>query len=288
MATRIKMIHYPRSARELTALLDKGKGRIAPVGGGVSFSFSSPPKIVELASLRSLGLDRIVRGKNGLRLGAMVTIAQLASSPDAARFRNGLLATAASQVAATPNRNLITVGGNAIRLFIWSDLPSVYCAMGAVFKVRGPKGMRMISCEEFYAAQPLTVLKPSEFLEEVIVPAAVHHSGGAFEKFSETSNTFALVSAAACVALSSPGRCASARLVIGGLQLLPRVSGEAARILEGHVPSPELVQEAAAAAVGAVRVVRDIRVSDEYKKELALRIARRVLQGAFSSAGGKK
>ncbi|MCX6339282.1 MAG: FAD binding domain-containing protein [Candidatus Aureabacteria bacterium] len=288
MATRIKMIHYPRSARELTALLDKGKGRIAPVGGGVSFSFSSPPKIVELASLRSLGLDRIVRGQNGLRLGAMVTIAQLAASPDAARFRNGLLATAASRVAATTNRNLITVGGNAIRLFIWSDLPSVYCAMGAVFKVRGTKGMRKISCDEFYAAQPLTVLKHTEFLEEIIIPAADHRSGGAFEKFSETSNTFAFVSAAACVTLGSSGRCASARLVIGGLRLLPRVSGEAARILEGHIASPELIQKAAAATVGAVKVVRDIRVSDEYKKELASTVARRVLENAFRLAGGKK
>jgi len=288
MMTRIKLIHYPRSAKELTALLDKGKGRVAPVGGGVSFSFSSPPKIAELASLRSLGLDRIVRGKNGLRLGAMVTIAQLAASPDAARFRGGLLATAASRVAATPNRNLITVGGNAIRLFIWSDLPSVYCAMGAVFAVRGVKGMRKISCDEFYAAQPLTVLKRSEFLEEVIVPDTGPHSGGAFEKFSETANTFALVSAAACVALGSSGKCASARLVIGGLQLLPRVSKEAARILEGQVPSPELMRKAAAAAVCAVKVVRDIRVSDEYKKGLALTVARRALEDAFRTAGGKR
>jgi carbon-monoxide dehydrogenase medium subunit len=288
MATKIKMIHYPRSARELTALLDRGKGRIVPVGGGVSFSFSSPSKIAELASLRSLGLDKIVRGRNGLRLGAMVTIYQMAASPDAAQFRDGLLALAASRVAATPNRNLITVGGNAIRLFIWSDLPSVYCAMGAVFKVRGPKGMRKISCDEFYAAQPLTVLKCSEFLEEIIVPASDPRSGGAFEKFSETSNTFALVSAAACVTLGSSGRCASARLVIGGLQLLPRVSEEAARILEGRVPSPELMQKAAAAAVGAVKVVRDIRVSDEYKKGLALTVARRAFEDAFRAAGGKK
>jgi len=288
MAAKIKLIHYPRSARELTALLDRGKGRIVPVGGGVSFSFSSPSKIAELASLRSLGLDKILRGRNGLRLGAMVTIAQLAASPDAAQFRDGLLALAASRVAATPNRNLITIGGNAIRLFIWSDLPSVYCAMGAVFKVRGPNGMKKISCDEFYASQPLTVLKGSEFLEEIIVPAGAPCSGGAFEKFSETSNTFALVSAAACVTLGSSGRCASARLVIGGLQLLPRVSEQAARILEGRVPSPELMQKAAAAAVGAVKMVRDIRVSDEYKKGLALTVARRALEGAFRAAGGKK
>ncbi len=288
MIAGIKLIHYPRSAKELVDLLDKGKGRIVPVGGGVSFSFSSPAKIAALASLRSLGLDRIVRDGNGLRIGAMVTVAQLAASPAAARFRGGLLAEAASRVAATPNRNLITVGGNAIRLFIWSDLPSVYCAMGAVFAVRGMKGKRKISCDEFYAAQPLTILKRSEFLEEVIVPDAGPRSGGAFEKFSETANTFALVSASACVALGRSGKCASARLVIGGLQLLPRVSEEAARILEGQVPSRDLMEKAAAAAVRAIKVVKDIRVSDEYKKGLAVTVSRRVLENAFLKAGGKR
>lgn len=286
--SKITTIHYPKNRSELFSLLEKGRGRIAPVGGGVSFSFSTPPKITELASLRSLGIDGIARDKNGLRLGAMATVAQLAASPAALRFRGGLLAAAASRVAATPNRNLITLGGNAVRLFIWSDLPAVYCAMGAMFKVRGPKGARGMPSDEFYAAQPLGILKRCEYLEEIIVPAAGPRSGGAFEKFSETSNTFALASATACVGLAASGKCASVRLVIGGLQLLPRVSEEAARVLEGRVPSPGLIREAAAAAVGALKAARDIRASDEYKRDLAGTMAERALKEAFRKAGGKK
>ncbi len=288
MSAKITAIHYPKNRSELFSLLNKGRGRIAPVGGGVSFSFSTPPKITELASLRSLGIDEIIRDRNSLRLGAMATVAQLAASPAALRFRNGLLAAAASRVAATPNRNLITLGGNAIRLFIWSDLPTVYCAMGALFKVRGPKGMRRMPCDEFYAAQPLSALGRCEFLEEIIIPDAGPRSGGSFDKFSETSNTFALASATACVTLAGSGKCASARLVIGGLQLLPRVSGEAARVLEGLLPSPELIREAAAAAAGSLKAVKDIRVSDEYKRGLASAIAERVLETAFRKAGGKQ
>jgi carbon-monoxide dehydrogenase medium subunit len=286
--SKIKAIHYPKKRSELFSILDKGRGRIAPVGGGVSFSFSVPPKITELASLRSLGMDKIVSDRSNLRLGAMATVAQLAASPAALRFRGGLLAVAASRVAATPNRNLITLGGNAVRLFIWSDLPSVYCAMGALFKVRGPKGVRKIPYDEFYAAQPLGILKRCEYLEEIIVPDACPRSGGAFDKFSETSNTFALASATACVTLADLGKCASARLVIGGLQLLPRVSREASRLLEGQVPSAGLIREAAAAAVGELKAVKDTRVSDEYKRELAGTIAGRALEGAFNKAGGKQ
>ncbi|MEJ2745580.1 MAG: FAD binding domain-containing protein, partial [bacterium] len=178
--------------------------------------------------------------------------------------------------------------GKAVRLFLWSDLPSVYCAMGALFKVRGPKGVRKIPYDEFYAAQPLGILKRCEYLEEIIVPDAGPRSGGAFDKFSETSNTFALASATACVTLTGSGKCSSARLVIGGLQLLPRVSREASRLLEGQVPSAGLIREAAAAAVGELKAVKDTRVSDEYKRELAGTIAGRALEGAFNKAGGKQ
>jgi carbon-monoxide dehydrogenase medium subunit len=286
MAARLYKIHNPTSVDELINLLAEGRGRVAPVGGGVSFSFAVPSGITELASLRSLGLDRIELDGEGLRLGAMVTVAQLAESREASRFRNGLLADAASKVAATPNRNLITLGGNACRLFIWSDLPVVYCAAGASFVVRGPEGTRTLSCDELYASQPASVLRHSEFLEEIVVPAPPARSGDAFEKFCETRNQFALVSAAACVTLDDDGKCASARLALGGMQLLPRVSEESARVLKGSSPSAVVIRRAAEAAVAAVRMIKDIRVSEEYKRGLAVTIACRALAGAFERAKG--
>lgn len=286
VAQMIARIHYPGSVRELLTILSAGRGRVAPVGGGVSFSFSAPPGVSELASLRSLGLDGIRLDSQGLRLGALVTMEQLARSPQAATFRNGLFSRAAAVVAATTNRNLITLGGNAVRLFIWSDLPVVYCAADATFIVRGPRGIKRLSCGKFYETQPLSMLSPDQFLEEIVIPPAPKRSGAAHEKFSETANTFAIVSAAACVSLDGAGRCSSARLVLGGLQLLPSVSEAARRVLEGQAPTAQRIEEAAGAAVGSARIVKDMRVSGDYKKELATAIARRVLRGAFSMAGG--
>lgn len=285
MKARIAKIHYPRNAGELVALLGKGRGRVAPVGGGVSFSFSTPPKVSELASMRGLGLDGITLDKKGLHIGALVTIAGLASSARAAKFMGGLIARAAARVAATTNRNLITVGGNAVRLFIWSDLPVVYCATGALFALRGAKGVRRLSAAQFYKVQPQNLLKNHEYLEGITIPVPGPRAGAAYEKFCESENTFALVSAAACVALDRAGKCAAARLALGGLQLLPRVSEKAAVILCGYEPSPARLRDAAAAAVGEAKAVKDIRVTAGYKKELATVVARRVLENAFAAAG---
>jgi carbon-monoxide dehydrogenase medium subunit len=285
---KIRRIHYPRNAGELSALLKKGRGRVAPVGGGVSFSFSVPPKVTELASLRALGLDAVTLDRKGLGLGVLVTVAGLAVSAPARKFLGGLLAETAAKVAATPNRNLITVGGNAMRLFIWSDLPVVYAVAGAVFTVRGEHGARHIPADRFYESQPALMLRPSEFLEKISIPAPPPRTGAAFEKFGETENTFALVSAAAVVTLDRAGRCASARLALGGLRLLPRVSGKAAAVLAGLPPSPARMGVAAAEAVEEAGAVRDIRVSAEYKKRLAAVVGRRAIERAFAAARGGK
>ncbi|MDD5557237.1 MAG: FAD binding domain-containing protein [bacterium] len=284
MRPELKKVHHPKTAEELLALLAAGGGRVAPAGGGVSFAFAIPPGVEELASLRALGLDRIDLDGDGLRIGAMATINLLARSPAAAGFRDGLLAEAASRVAATPNRNLITVGGNACRLFIWSDLPVVYCAAGARFRVRGAKGVRVLSCEEFYRGTPLDMIGRAEYLEEIVIPPAAGRAGDAHRKFFETHNQFGLVSAAASVTLDEAGACRSARLCLGGLRLNPAVSAEAAGVLEGREPSPDRLREAAEAAVAAVKVVRDVRMSDEYKRALAATVGREALEAAFERA----
>ena len=282
----LRMIHHPGSREELVELLDKGRGIVAPVGGGVSFAFSVPPGVKELASLRGLGLDYIRLDGGALHIGAMATLARLAASGEVRGFRDGVIAEAAAVVGSTPNRNLITAGGNAVRLFLWSGPPAVYCAAGASFRVRGASGTRTIPADEFFASQPFKVFHHSEYLEEIVVPPPPPRSGAAYERFNETSKTFPLASAVACVSCDDSGRCVSARLVIGNLSLLPAVAPAAGRILEGREPDADLVGKAAAAAAAEEKVARDVRVSDGYKRELAAVLARRALERAFSLARG--
>jgi carbon-monoxide dehydrogenase medium subunit len=212
---------------------------------------------------------------------------QLAASPHVRNFRNGVVAKTASLVGSTPNRNLITVGGNAMRLFIWSDLPAVYCTLDAAFKVRGPEGERLVGWKEFYRKQPIMHLNRAEFLEEVIIPNAPSRSGASFEKFSETANTFALLTASASVSLDNKGKCVSARLGFGGLQLLPAVSPEVEKMLVGESPTRELIAAAAGTAVEKINMVKDFRVSAGYKRELAVAVGQQVLTHAFKRAQGE-
>ena len=85
----------------------------APMGGGTDLAgqadrgIRSPSVLVDL---RDVGLDELEEVEGGLRIGAAVTLAELASSPLVEPY--AAVATAASLAASPLLRNVCTVGGN--------------------------------------------------------------------------------------------------------------------------------------------------------------------------------
>jgi xanthine dehydrogenase YagS FAD-binding subunit len=71
-----------------------------------------PTRLINLRGVR--GLDQIAGGDDGLRLGPLVTLAQLAAS-DEVRGRYRALADAAGHAATPQIRNAATVGGNLLQ-----------------------------------------------------------------------------------------------------------------------------------------------------------------------------
>jgi xanthine dehydrogenase YagS FAD-binding subunit len=166
-----------------------------PIAGGQDLLttmkdyLTRPTRVVNLKGIR--GLDRIEGdGKKGLRIGALVTLAQLEESAEVRRDFPGL-AEAAHSVATPQIRNLGTVGGNLCqRPRCWyyrleeavclkkggsecfaatgenkynailgggpsyivhpSDLAPMLVALGASVEVVGAEGKRMIPLEKFF------------------------------------------------------------------------------------------------------------------------------------------
>ncbi len=166
-----------------------------PIAGGQDLLttmkdyITRPMRVVNLKGIR--GLDRIVAdGKGGLRIGALVTLAQLEEHPVVRRSFPGL-SEAAHSVATPQIRNLGTVGGNLCqRPRCWyfrleevvclkkggsecyaatgenkyhailgggpsyivhpSDLAPMLVALGGSVSVVGPDGKRNVPLEKFF------------------------------------------------------------------------------------------------------------------------------------------
>ncbi len=106
----------PRTLDEALALL--GEGSVCKAGGvdlmdRMKEGLDAPPRLVNLRNIP--GLDRIeVEPSGSLRIGPLVTLAQLAEHP-IVRQRFTALADAAGHAATPQIRNMATVGGNLLQ-----------------------------------------------------------------------------------------------------------------------------------------------------------------------------
>jgi len=273
---QLKKVTQPGSIAEAVRILSDEKRKAIPLGGGVSFIFSPPAGAEELVLLSYLPLSYIKKQTGGLRIGAATPIADIIDSAPARDYADGVLYQAARGIGSTLNRNLITIGGSLVQPFIWSDLPALVVALGVRLKIQGKKS-RVISAEKFFSRVPRQVLKRGEFLSEIIFPAPAPHSRAAWREFTLTENDFALLKLA--VVLTRTRRlCREIVIVAGGGVLLPQRLREAEEALRGRKADQELVNQVSEIAAEELKLNKDMRCSEEYKRNLGRALLRGILE----------
>jgi len=105
----------PQTIEQAVALLAKGEGKAYPMAGGTDIfteiqeGVVEPDLVIDLKAI--LGLSSIQKDGDGVRIGALTTIADLAADVMIRQDHPGLSA-AASSLATPQLRNVGTVGGN--------------------------------------------------------------------------------------------------------------------------------------------------------------------------------
>src|ERR687891_2240026 len=163
----------PASVQEAVRLLSEHEGARALAGGQTLINVmkaraASPDVLVDLGRLDELrSVERV--GEGGLRIGSMVTYAQLMRDGSVAEVRP-ILAEVAGQIADVQVRNRGTIGGNICSSDPTNHFPPVAAAQGWRMHVRGPNGEREVSAEEFFLGVYFTAVGPGELLTAITVP----------------------------------------------------------------------------------------------------------------------
>jgi aerobic carbon-monoxide dehydrogenase medium subunit len=241
------------------------------------------PAVVDIGRIGEL--RRIVVDGAAIRIGALTTHADLAGS-DQLRRAAAALAEAAAHVGDPAVRNRGTIGGNIAHADPASDLPTVLVALGARVNTIGPSGKRTIDAADFFTGLMTTALTDGEIITSIVVPYASANEGSAYVKFAHPASRYAVVGAAAAVAVRD-GRCTGVRVAVGGMVAHARRAPSVERALEGQPPSESSI----AAAAGAVAsdlghdVSGDLFASAEYRAAMAPVYVRRALRAAVARAG---
>lgn len=280
----------PDTLEEALEVLEQGGFDARPLAGGQSlipmlnFRLARPEILVDLNGIDELaGID--ADGDGGLRIGAMTRQRAAERSPLVAE-RAPLLAEALPWVAHPQIRNRGTVGGSAAHADPAAELPAAFLALDARFVAEGPGGRRSLGASDFFCGLFTTALGPDELLVAIELPAPPSRAGWAFEEVARRHGDYALVGAAAVVAVDGAGSCREARLAFVNAGPVPLLATEAAAVLAGERPSEDLLAEAVETARAALEPPEDVHASAEYRRQLAGVLARRVLERAFERALG--
>lgn len=264
--------------------------------------------VISLAALAEL------RQVSNPVLGAGVTLSTLAASlpPELAA-----IATAASSVSTPLLRNMGTLGGNLCldtrcnyydQSYEWrkaihfcmkkdgdtcwvapssprcwavnsSDIAPVMVAIGAEYRLVGPKGERVVPAGRFYHNDGINYLtkQPDEVLAEVRVPAlggwdAVYHKlrrRGSFD--------FPVLGVAAWVRWNGKA-VAEARVVLGGVASYPQEVPEAGAALVGSALEDEAVARAADAAFRPSKPMDNTDFDLSWRKQMTRVYVKRAIE----------
>ena len=302
------------------ALADAGPAGMLVAGGTDLFPNMKrrqfePRTLVGLRAIRELrALDGSVH--HGMRIGACVTLTDVATHPGVTRGYAGL-ATAAGLVSSPQLRNMGTLGGNVCvdtrcnyynQSFEWpqaigfcmkkdgdiclvapgsprcwavssSDTAPVAWSVGAKVRLVGPAGERVIPAQALYRDDGIDYLtrQSNEILTELLLPPADGRHSVYLKLRRRGSFDFPVLGVAVSVRLDGD-TVREARIVLGAVASQPREATKASAALVGQRLTPEAIDAAADVAAGPSKPLDNTDFTHPYRKKMTRVFVARALR----------
>jgi len=280
----------PKSLEEALRLVERHGDEAKILAGGQSLlplmklRLASPRYIVSLGRLRGLNYIREESGE--ILIGGLTTHAEVAGSA-LLREKCPLLPETAGEIGDVQVRNRGTLGGSLAHADPAADYPAAILALNAEIIATSSSGKRKIPARDFFVDLLTTQLRPGEILTEVRVPVLGAREGTAYRKMYQPASGFAIVGAAARVAVSAKGKIQEAALGITGLAAKAYRASGVEKALRGAPANEKTVAAAVHGVAHGVEPLSDIHASAEYRREMAGVYARRALNLAIERAMAK-
>jgi carbon-monoxide dehydrogenase medium subunit len=241
---------------------------------------TAPSMLVDIGRIAEI--KGIVIVGDVLRIGALTTHAELASSP-LVREHVPALAEAAGHVGDPAVRNRGTIGGNVAHADPASDLPTVLTALGARFELVGEAGVTTCTPETFFQGMMTTAVGEHDVVTAIEVPIRTAGQGAAYVKFDHPASRYAVIGVAA-VLTTAGGRCTAAAVAVGGLVPKPLRASSVEQALVGRALSPDTLASAAGLTANDLGhdILGDLYASAEYRKAVVHVYVKRALVAAAS------
>ena len=260
--------------------------RAAYVAGGTDLAVQiaehgvQPVALVDLAGIPAL--RGIERSGGGLRIGAAVTIAELAAATSLPRC----LVQGARSIGSPQIRALATIGGNVCNASPCGDTLAPLVALGARLVLVSLKGEREVAAGGFFKGPKLTVREPGEVLREILVPEECL-SGSSASRMIGKRNGQAISQVNLAVWLrvrNGGGTLEEIRVAAGSVAPTPLRLPAAEDLLRGRTPDRELLLQAESEVAREIRPITDVRTTEAYRRAVTAGLFREAMEEALDQA----
>jgi carbon-monoxide dehydrogenase medium subunit len=285
--------YAPQTLDEAVALLHELRDGARPVAGGTDIvvqmkegrtKFPYPQIIVSLDRIGELkGIE--FSEKDGLRIGAATTMADIAASP-VVRERYQALAEGAGVVGSWQTMNMGTVGGNVCNAAPSADTAPPLLVFEAQAVIVGSTGRRTMPLSDFFRGPGHTALQPGELLAELRLPAPPRGTSSAYQRHTPRKQMDIAVVGVGVALTIAGGKISRARVALGAVAPTPFRATSAEAALEGQAPAEDTFAKAAETAAAAAKPIGDVRGSAEFRRHLVKVMTARMLAKAVERSEG--
>jgi aerobic carbon-monoxide dehydrogenase medium subunit len=273
----------PGSLDEALRILKDREGEAKVLSGGysllplVKLRLAQPGLLVDLQSIG--GLDGITEDDDWLRIGGRATHRRIATN-EVIVSHYQMTRELAGGIGDPQVRNWGTIGGSVAHADPASDWPAALLATNATIVCRGLDGEREILARDFFLDTFTTAIEPTEILTEVRIRRRTRGNGGSYQKLERRVGDFATVGVAVAVELDAAGRIDNVGIGVTGVSPSPYAAIDAEDVMEGQVPSDDLLRRAGDAAAAQAKPTADVRGPVDYKRAMVAEMTVRALRTA--------
>jgi len=274
----------PISVEEAVKLLAQYGEKGAAIAGGTDVLAMRDPRIEVIIDITNLGLNYIKSDRQGLRIGATTTLADIETSSAMSNNPYNIIARAAHKVGSPLIRNLGTIGGNLCNASPSADTPPPLLALGAKLTLVSSRQSREVPLDEFFASPFRSIKGHDELLTEIVVPPLSPRTGTSYQWLTKISGIDeSLVAVAACVVFDGRGEVIKdARIGLISVAPTPMRARKAEEMLRGKEASDGLVEIVAKIVAEETRP----RSRADYRRDMSAVLAERTIKEAIARAKG--
>jgi carbon-monoxide dehydrogenase medium subunit len=282
----------PRSLLEAQSVIANGGNAAWLAGGtdllvGIRLGLRDPNRVIDLKHIPELMALEV--GTDQVLIGAAASAYDILHNSEIGSLCPGL-ADALDLIGSTQIQGRCSAGGNLCNASPAADSIPALIANGAVCRILGSSGERLLPVEDFLVGPGKNALEEDELLVQLVLPKPMLGTSDAYLRLTpRTEMDIAVAGTGVSITLDTTGVCTAARVAIGAVAPTALLIEAAGQALVGSKLEDDAIDRAVTAIRAAASPISDKRGSAQYRTHVVGVLVKRAIQRAQAriNAGAK-